>query len=309
MDSCRFDPGALFASTPEKEIATVMIDVSLLAARQNADGGWPYKNGISWTEPTVYALLALAARGESSRSITERAIGYLQANRRPDGGWAPARNIAESTWVTALALLLSSDLQSELGAGSAVPWLLRETGIESSWAQRMRVFLSNGHLPGREIAGWPWFQGTAAWVTPTALGILALERVQESSAGSNIRERCELARRFLVARRCRDGGWNHGSSQALGYDSDSYPETTGLALLALHGRGSQELEASLAKAEEHLSHCKSLEAASWLVLGLAAHGRAVNVDLQTLDGHPTVPGMALAVLAQQAMHGRNAFLN
>jgi hypothetical protein len=111
---------------------------------------------------------------------------------------------------------------------------------------------------------------------------------------------------FLLGRRCRDGGWNHGSSKALGYDSDSYPETTGLALLALQGVRREEVLQGVARAEQHLASCRSQEAASWLRLALLAHGRKPLVPV--LPSRGETMDLALAALAEAAGEGRNVFL-
>ena len=55
-----------------------------IRAAQNPDGGWPYRKGGSWTEPTVYALLAhQAARTAVPRSA--EALAWLDAAQRRDG--------------------------------------------------------------------------------------------------------------------------------------------------------------------------------------------------------------------------------
>ncbi len=158
-----------------------------------------------------------------------------------------------------------------------------------------------------QFDGWPWYPGAAAWVGPTALSILALTKYGRQDHGADEKGRVAEGRAYLLARRCRDGGWNHGSTKALGYDSDSYPETTGLALLALAGSEGDEISQGIARGEQHLAGCRSSEAANWLRLGLIAHGRRPVAPVLNLT-HGTTMEAALAALADAAQQGRNLFL-
>lgn len=244
--------------------------VETLRAAQNPDGGWGYRQGVSWTEPTVFALLALRQR-RPDRKTMARGMAWLARCRRPEGGWAPHPSVRESTWVTAPAVALLAGSGEESVAGG-VRWLLAQSGAESAWPYRlMRRLRGAPAPPGGGATGWSWFPGTAGWVAPTALTVLALE-----AAGRGVpaaAERIAMGRRFLLARICPDGGWNYGPPRVLGYDAPSYPETTGLALLALHGETSPRIARALAKAERDLERPLSAQAFAWLTLALAAHGR------------------------------------
>jgi hypothetical protein len=210
--------------------------------------------------------------------------------------------------VTALPLLLDPQLRESFDVARATDFLTAQSGRESGFVYRARLFLLGEKvLPGGENPGWPWYPETAAWVSPTALTILALEKAQRERPSETLAQRCESGRLYLKAHRCADGGWNHGSSQALGYDAGSYPETTGLALLALHGE--EGLLPSLSLADRYLPGVRSMEAASWLRLGLLAHRRPIPEDA-TGRLHPrTTVDLALGLLAEAASHGKNAFLD
>jgi hypothetical protein len=114
---------------------------------------------------------------------------------------------------------------------------------------------------------------------------------------------------FLIRHACSDGGWNYGAPRALGFEARSYPETTGIALLALHGIDSSEVRKACALAQVQLANCRSSEAESWLRLGLLAH-RQLPLDAPPPVRTPrTVQNSALASLASAAEHGVNIFLD
>jgi hypothetical protein len=250
------------------------------------------------------------AAGDRSPAVA-RGIDWLLQLRRKDGGWPPNAVVDESTWVTALVVACMAEA-GRLDAGDpAFAWLLEQTGRESTALHRIRrLFLGVKSEYGSVHTGWPWFPGAAAWVVPTAITILALRKAEKSLTSQELRERIQEGRQFLLSRACRDGGWNHGSSRALGYESDSYPETTGVALLALTGVDSPQVRRGIACAERHLQVSRSRQAIAWLRLALLAHGKhlpALAEDNEPPQYRDTVE-LALSLILRGAEKERNVFL-
>jgi len=244
-----------------------------LLASQNRDGGWPFAKGSSWTEPTALALLALRLYDRSSGAC-QAAAQWLEQRKNPDGGWPPNDAVPASTWVTSLAILALPNTGAKAG-----DWL-------------------TGHVY-KKTGGSCWFPGTASWVTPTATAILALSRLDSTRFAAPI----EQSRQFLLSRRCRDGGWNHGGSSFRSENAVSYPETTGLALLALAGVPSEHLTAALRLSDEFLKDPQSIEGLSWLQIGLAARGTKVE-DCESRFRPRNVRDISLRLLALAALEGR-----
>ncbi len=284
------------------------MSIETLLCRQNPDGGWPYRNGRSWIEPTVYAIMALEAAGR--RSEAARALRWLAAAQRRDGGWPPQPGIDESTWVTGLVALLPARPElSPAAHAAAIQWMMSTTGRESTLGYRIREWLLGDAIPDdQRFTGWPWVPGAAAWVGPTSIAILALEKEDRRRPSNAIRGRIAAGRQFLFGRMCRPGGWNHGSARPLGYQSEPYPETTGMALAALRGVRSGEVDQSLAVARQFLAGCRSADAFNWLRLGLGAHG-ALPAGLIRPAGLAcrTVCELALDLLLEHGDAARRVF--
>jgi hypothetical protein len=280
--------------------------LACLLGSRNADGGWPFRRGHSWTEPTALALLALqgALVSSESRSVTASWMAKLQS---PDGGWPPGAAIPTSTWVTSLVLLaLAQEKEHSQGCGKGASWVNAHVypELNAVWGFLDRTLgLSPSQAPGSSS----WFPGTAGWVIPTAFSILALSCWSTRLKDSNISPTILRAQEYLLSRRCSDGGWNHGGSQQRSEASPSYAETTGLALLSLAHCSSPTLEPTLRFAEGFLRNPDSTEGLSWLLMGLAAHGRNMEVPLWMIRPK-TTRDLALHLLALQTLRGRNPFL-
>ncbi len=285
------------------------MSLDALIRRQNPDGGWPYLRGQSWTEPTVYAVLALLAGGETERAM--RGIRSLLAIQRPDGGWPPHTFVSESCWVTALVGLLPPE---HLGAGPhdrAIAWLLGVTGEESTTTYRLRAWLLGNRIPSeQQNAGWPWVPGTAAWVAPSALAILALEKEHARRPSRRLASRIESGRQFLLSRTCAGGGWNHGGVPDLGREAHAYPEITGMALAALRGTANPKIDRALAVARTLLESSRSADAVNWLRLGLMAHGALPPGYSPPAElAYRTMPDLSVRALVDAAGTGRGFLWN
>ena len=284
------------------------MNIGILAGKQNRDGGWPYLRGSSWTEPTAYAVLALLAAGETEPA--RRGLRWILAIQRPDGGWPPQAGVDWSTWVTALVALLPPEHLGARAHARAIAWLMETTGRESTTTYRLREWLlGNPRPPEQEFPGWPWIPDAAAWVAPTSLAVLALDKEYRRRPLPAIRDRIDSGRRFLLARMCHEGGWNYGSAGALGYESRPYPETTGMALAALRGVRSPRTERALTLAQRFLGECRSADALNWLRLGLLAHGQLPAGYCHPLEiADRTLPDTSLGLLVAEAAKGRDFFL-
>ncbi len=272
-----------------------------LVASQNADGGWGYRNGSSWTEPTALALLAL----QNFPEARERAWRWLKNAQRSDGGWPPQPSVGESTWVTSLGVLATPESELNSPASkAALSWLTAQAKPPNSAFERFLLRLRGLPVPIETGAGESWFPKTAAWVYPTAMTVLALSYAADVTHYQPYRDLAQKGKQYILSRRCPDGGWNHGGSRYLSEKANSYPEMTGLALLSLPGMPNQDLVPSLKQARLFLSAPESIEGLSWLQMGLASQGFELSYQQINLPCRTTCD-RALRLLALAALEGRN----
>jgi hypothetical protein len=178
----------------------------------------------------------------------------------------------------------------------SVDWMLSVVGAEHTVLMRAASFL---HLLKTKLdvshEGWPWREGNAAWIEPTAHTLVALKKVAGSYKGGELEHRVRDGEALVLSRRCSDGGWNCGNPNVLNFDLPSYPETTGLALLGLQGRSASELAGPLDAARRFREETKSSLAKAWLTIALRCHGQ--NVSAPAGEGKVTGDIMLAALEA------------
>ena len=274
--------------------------LEFLRASQNPDGGWSYFPGKgSWLEPTTYAMLALYGTGWDPG--LDRAWKLVRSWQLADGSFRPGGEVNDGTWVTAHAVTLASVRGvNDARVRAAVDWLLKVVGAEHNVYTRVGSFL---HLIKARLdvshEGWPWREGNATWIEPTAHTLVALKKVASQYRTSEVEHRIQDGEELILSRRCSDGGWNYGTPNMLYVDLPSFPETTALALVGLDGVADPAVGQALNLAQQFRAETKSSLAKAWLQIALRCHGKDVappqespfasrDVMLASLEalGHP-----------------------
>lgn len=244
-----------------------------LLQSQNIDGGWGYFPGkSSWLEPTAYAMLALHG-AEGAADSLDRAWRRVESWRLPDGSWRAGAQVQDRTWVTALAVTLHTVFgRSSSALEQSTGWLLNLQGAERCLTFRLMEFFGLGHVEGdTSHPAWPWRPGTSSWIEPTVHTIVALKKASGLVSDSRLTYRIHEGEEMILARRCADGGWNHGAATTFHIAAPSYPESTGLALLGLQDRADR-IGRALDTARTFHSSTDSPLARAWLGIALQAWG-------------------------------------
>jgi hypothetical protein len=271
--------------------------LDFLRKTQNTDGGWGYFPAKqSWLEPTTYATLALHGTPGSDASF-DRAWKLVRSWQTAEGSLRPSGQVQGGTWVTAHVVTLATVRGVyDDSVRRSVDWMLSVVGAEHTVLMRAASFL---HLLKTKLdvshEGWPWREGNAAWIEPTAHTLVALKKVAGSYKGGELEHRVRDGEALVLSRRCSDGGWNCGNPNVLNFDLPSYPETTGLALLGLQGRSASELAGPLDAARRFREETKSSLAKAWLTIALRCHGQ--NVSAPAGEGKVTGDIMLAALEA------------
>jgi hypothetical protein len=293
--------------------------VALLSSAQDASGGWGWLAGQpANTECSALAVMALHAhRGSAAvdQHAVRRGLGWLQSRQRPDGSWPLSDQVPGSSWMSSLAVLaLAHTNAADERAVRGAMWLLGQRSREQPWLHRVwQRFFPEPRIidQDHDLVGWPWTADTSAWVEPTAWSLLALKQLAAYLPSRLVAERIRDGELLLADRMCAGGGWNYGNRRVLGEDLSPYPDTTALALIALHDSRDDTLTGTGLRRLQDLLHEQRSTLAlalSCLCLRLYTHDPAqLRTELsQRLrsDRVPDTRSLALALLAldQQVVH-------
>lgn len=258
--------------------------IEQILAAQRADGGWgSYPGTPARTEPTALCTLALA-RAPEEPDVTRAADAgrdWLAGRQLDSGAWPVGDDVPGPSWTTSLAILALSHFagtveQAERGAG----WLLSIEGRGAPLLARILLRFAperQSVVLDTELTGWPWVDGTFSWIEPTAYALLALKRLRPRLSSRRTPGRIDQAERMILDRAIRGGGWNYGNTEVFGETLWPYPDTTALALLALHDRSdapavSEGLDALGGMLEEN----DSLLAGGLGLAAFSVHGRPAD---------------------------------
>ena len=206
-----------------------------LVGAANASGGWAYHAAkASRLEPTIWALMALLADGNSSAILAARLSrdrGFLFGARDADGLLAEQPDRPPNFVANGLAALLFQQYPDVFGRR-------RTHQLLATLAARSGERSPASHFIGQDnsLRGWAWIDRTSSWVEPTAWCLLALKKAGMGApplVSDEVGSRISEAEALLFNRCSPSGGWNYGNPIVFGQVLGSYIPTTAVALLAL----------------------------------------------------------------------------
>jgi len=266
-------------------------------------GGWGYSTGQPFHfEPTCLAILALAAERDKHREPIDRAIAVLETQKDGRGLYRLDRGRPEAIWPTALVVACRTALGMDvLDSSKRLLEVRGRTIIGDPEVQHMMDI-------DTQKVGWPWAEGTFAWVEPTAWSVLALRL-----AGYRMHPRVIEGVKLILNRAFETGGINYGNRQVLGAISEPIPGPTAIMLLALQGHDDPQVQSACRYLISAVSQSSDLEHLGWAKLALDCYVNDPDVAAvlpkldqriresyaaQTAEGRPvSVPRHALAALA------------
>ena len=267
-----------------------------LRRRELPSGGWASLASSSQAalEATCFAALAL---GLQDTDAVERVEDFLLRVQNPNGSWpAFLEDDLDGNWVTSLAVIALRDFVPAIPARlKGFRWLMNSAGRESNWFWKWKFRTADRHVRfDPDKFGWPWIPNTASWVVPTAFAILALNRVPCTCGGlEGIPFRVDRGIEMLMDRACPRGGWNAGNGVVYGVPLAPHPDDTAIALLALGNRAQHPVvQASVDWLEQTAPTLTAPWSLAWIILALAAYGRAVGSLITSLTALPDVSGNA-----------------
>jgi uncharacterized protein (DUF362 family) len=255
-------------------------------------GGWGYWTGQPLHfEPTCLAVLALKAAGESHQDLTDGALGALDAQADGSGLYRLDRGRPEAIWPTSVVVATRAALGQAGVVDRSVRKLLEVRGRTIKGDPEVQNMFDIDPLR----VGWPWAEGTFAWVEPTAWAVLALR-----SAGQGTHARVVEGAKLLLDRAFDSGGINYGNRQVLGSMTEPIPGPTAIMLLALQGHDEPRVTAARRYLAKAVAPMTDLEHLGWAKLALACHAH----DPAVADVLPKLDEQIRTAYAKQTADGR-----
>jgi len=263
------------------------------------DGGYAgFPGETAQVDVTAWSALANQWSLLAGAPADPAPLTWLSERQAEDGLLSYSELQPIATWPTAIAML------AWFGNEAFYDRMVAATRfLELIWAENVaRIPLRAGP------AGWPWTVGTAGWVEPTALAMLALRAFSVEP-----RPRVLEARDFLMERQLPSGGWNYGNTIVFDVELRPMTESTAQALTALAGLVDRsDVAASLDYLQEALEKVSTPLTVAWGLLALSAwdlrpaedEGMLAACLAREFSGYPyRLDLLALLTIAERSTQG------